>query len=647
MVLHQAVRSGHAMLEGGEMRGGKWVVTSILLSLVLVAGCATIPWAAKKESARPAAGGSGEARLLSTENVLPIASQGDVWLVPEAGGDPVRVTYSGRTSDPTVSADGQALAYVLSAGAGGEVAQAELHVMVLDTGDTFVAASGVAPWGPPAWSPDGGYLAWPLADALYVMQVPSGHELATYVADLPGASRPAPVWSADSAVLYYPLVVDGRPVLHALSIEGEPSVVGALDTGTVPVIAVASDGRVALWQPAGLLIAGPEGSGMEAQPVVLPAARGEAVAMAWSPEGESLALVDAGGALWVGGEDGFAGEPQYQAAGLSDVRWLSAEALALWQSPSPGVDALLRVSLPDFTATALGTVPRLSIGSLAEVGSGPTPTGEPSDGFWYTVRPGDTLWDISLRYGTTVAVLASINSISNPDLIYVGQILWIPGGPAPTAQPGTATVVPATATVAVTATLDPYPGPSPSSTVDSYPGPSPTVVFDPYPGPTAIETVVPDPTWTVALTATLPGVTPTETLVPAVTPTEGPGVWYTVTWGDTLGNIAARYGVTVEAIAQANGITNPNLIRLGQRLWIPLSGAPPTPTITVTPTLGPTFEYVVQQGDSLTIIASRYGTTWQVLAQINGLNAWSIIYPGQRLLVPAVPTATPTSTPVP
>ena len=45
----------------------------------------------------------------------------------------------------------------------------------------------------------------------------------------------------------------------------------------------------------------------------------------------------------------------------------------------------------------------------------------------YTVRAGDTLWGISRRYGTTVAELAGLNGIRNPDLIYPGQVLWLPG----------------------------------------------------------------------------------------------------------------------------------------------------------------------------------------------------------------------------
>jgi LysM repeat protein len=290
------------------------------------------------------------------------------------------------------------------------------------------------------------------------------------------------------------------------------------------------------------------------------------------------------------------------------VRWLSPEALALWQGPSAGVQTLVRAKVPGFSTTALGTMPEGAVGQLVAGGADTVlPSVEPI-GFWYTVRPADTLWDISLRFGTTVAALVTANSIANQNLIYVGQQLWIPVA-APTAVP---TAVPAT--------------------------PVPTATATQVPGPTATLTNTSVPT----LTATA-----TETLTPSVTPTQGPGVWHTVTWGDTLSAIAARYGVTVEAIMQANTLTNPNLIRLGQRLWIPLGDAPVTPTPTVVPTLGPTFEYVVQQGDSLTIIATRFGTTWQVLAQINGLSPTGTLYPGQHLLVPGsiTPTPAPTATP--
>lgn len=57
------------------------------------------------------------------------------------------------------------------------------------------------------------------------------------------------------------------------------------------------------------------------------------------------------------------------------------------------------------------------------------PTGQ------HVVKPGENLFRIALRYGTTVETLATVNGITNPSLIYVGQVLTIPGDGTPS-QPG-------------------------------------------------------------------------------------------------------------------------------------------------------------------------------------------------------------------
>ncbi len=98
---------------------------------------------------------------------------------------------------------------------------------------------------------------------------------------------------------------------------------------------------------------------------------------------------------------------------------------------------------------------------------------------------------------------------------------------------------------------------------------------------------------------------------------------YTVVSGDTLSGIAARYGTTVAALAAANGIANPNLIRVGQVLQ--LSGSAPAPAAQ--------GEYTVQPGDTLSAIAQRYGTNYQTLAAINGIANPNLIRVGQKLKV--------------
>ena len=100
-----------------------------------------------------------------------------------------------------------------------------------------------------------------------------------------------------------------------------------------------------------------------------------------------------------------------------------------------------------------------------------------------------------------------------------------------------------------------------------------------------------------------------------------------VTWvihvvrrGDTLGEIAAAYGVSVSAVRAANKNVNPRRLQIGQRLVIPRAGKLPrytsvTPrvrpsttnrTVTVERPEGPYVTYRVQKGDSLWIIAKRY-----------------------------------------
>ncbi|WP_196000181.1 LysM peptidoglycan-binding domain-containing protein [Clostridium sp. 1001271B_151109_B4] len=161
---------------------------------------------------------------------------------------------------------------------------------------------------------------------------------------------------------------------------------------------------------------------------------------------------------------------------------------------------------------------------------------------YYKVESGDTLSGIAEKYGTTVNTLVSLNGISNPNLIYVGEVLKIPAT-------GSGADI------------------SKSSTIN-----------------------------------------------------------YTVQSGDTLSGIAARYGTTVNTLVSLNGISNPNLIYVGEILKVPVSGSGATSNLTST-------TYKVQTGDTLSGIALKFGTTVNHLVAINGIANPNLIYVGQVLKI--------------
>lgn len=96
---------------------------------------------------------------------------------------------------------------------------------------------------------------------------------------------------------------------------------------------------------------------------------------------------------------------------------------------------------------------------------------------------------------------------------------------------------------------------------------------------------------------------------------------YTVQPGDTLSSIAAKFGTSYQTLANLNGISNPNLIYVGQVLRV--NGSASTASV----------YYTVRSGDNLSAIASRYGTSYQAIASLNGLSNPNLIYAGQTLKV--------------
>ena len=106
-------------------------------------------------------------------------------------------------------------------------------------------------------------------------------------------------------------------------------------------------------------------------------------------------------------------------------------------------------------------------------------------------------------------------------------------------------------------------------------------------------------------------------------PVQSSNTTYIVQAGDTLSEIAQRFGTTYQHLAAINGISNPNIIHVGDRIVI--DG--------VVSAQSSDEYYTVQRGDTLSGIAERYGTSYQYLAYINGISDPNKIYVGDTIRV--------------
>ncbi|MCB9450307.1 MAG: LysM peptidoglycan-binding domain-containing protein [Anaerolineaceae bacterium] len=134
-------------------------------------------------------------------------------------------------------------------------------------------------------------------------------------------------------------------------------------------------------------------------------------------------------------------------------------------------------------------------------------------------------------------------------------------------------------------------------------------------------------------------ITYNQVVPPPSQPTTGTGVrLHTVQAGETLQTIAARYGTTWQVLAAVNGLVNPNFVYTGQQLTISTVFSATTPT--TTPATGGPLVHTVQAGETLQTIAAQYGTTWEVLAAVNGLVNPNFVYTGQLLTISTVSPTT-------
>ena len=120
------------------------------------------------------------------------------------------------------------------------------------------------------------------------------------------------------------------------------------------------------------------------------------------------------------------------------------------------------------------------------------------------------------------------------------------------------------------------------------------------------------------------------------------GATHVVQTGENLYRIGLRYGTTAAALAELNGIYNPDQVVAGQTLIIP--GSPTVPAVAYQPQHAATT-HTVQPGETLTAIAQRHGVALWTLVQINNIANPALILPGKVLVIPRASSLVPASAP--
>lgn len=311
--------------------------------------------------------------------------------------------------------------------------------------------------------------------------------------------------------------------------------------------------------------------------------------------------------------DGYATDPNYASALINLVQ-------------TYGLDRLDSIALSGATAVnnkGNGAANNDAY-NTSDTGNGTsTSTGGTS---YYTVKSGDTLSGIANNYQTTVNTLARLNNLSNPNLIYVGQRLLVQQAATPsqpqTTTPSTSTTTAATYTVKAGDTLGQIAANHQTSV-------NQLVQLNKLANPNLIY---------VGQVLTIKQATSASQSTTATPAKPASSATYTVKAGDTLSQIAASYGTSYQNLASLNHLSNPNEIYVGQTLKLQATTSTPvqTPTPAASTNQG---TYTVKAGDTLSAIAAAHGTSYEVLAQVNGISNPNEIYVGQTLKFTA-PTRT-------
>ena len=207
----------------------------------------------------------------------------------------------------------------------------------------------------------------------------------------------------------------------------------------------------------------------------------------------------------------------------------------------------------------------------------PSSTNDDNSGNTYTVKLGDSLWSIANKYNTTVNELKSLNNLSS-DVLQIGQVLSVPSN-----------------SVSVGNTYTVKSGDSLWSIANKY--------------NTTVSNLK-------SLNNLSSDVLQIGQVLSVPSNSVSMGNTYIVKSGDSLWNVANRYGISVAELKSLNNLSS-DVLQIGQVLNVPSSNN----------------VYIVKSGDSLWSIANRYGTSVSELKSLNNLSSNSLTI-GQELILP-------------
>lgn len=207
----------------------------------------------------------------------------------------------------------------------------------------------------------------------------------------------------------------------------------------------------------------------------------------------------------------------------------------------------------------------------------------------YVVKAGDSLWKIANNLGITVGDLKSLNNLTS-NILSIGQVLKIPSGVEDNFDNNFENYVV-------------QPGDSLWQIANEF-----DVTVDELKSYNNLTSNL----LNIGQVLKIPGVNNSSNDVVQDNST------YVVKSGDSLWNIAKRYGISVDELKSYNNLTS-NLLNIGQVLKIP--------------GMAPNNTYVVKSGDSLWKIANNYGVSVDELIALNNLNS-NLLSIGQVLLIP-------------